>query len=262
VSPGRTRALQSALGAVAILFALVAVGLWVQSRPLQAGSGSLSLDARPTPKPASTTPLGTPPAVAGDGAHEFRDRGPDGRPAAYDPCREIRIVVNERRAPPDAAYLLDAALLEISRATGLRFVVEGTTDEAPSKDRPAFQPDRYGDRWAPVLVAWSDQAETERLGVDAAGLGGSTPLVVDDHAVYVTGTVTLDGPVLLAKGQYGGGAATQAIIMHELGHLVGLGHVEDGGQLMYHDNNGRRGLGPGDRVGLAELGRGACIPML
>lgn len=257
------------LGVTALVLALIAVALIVQSGSIFEAAGTvgrraplLGSEPRPTPQPGSPSRLGPTPARSGTGPHAFMVEGPDGRPATYDPCREIRIVVNERTAPPDADLQLEAALREVSRATGLTFVVEGTTDEAPSPDRPAYQPERYGDRWAPVLVAWSDQGETERLGLDAAGLGGSVPITVDGHAVYVTGDITLDGPVLLAKGQYGGGAATQAIIMHELGHLVGLAHVDDPNQLMHADNDGQRGFGPGDLEGLAALGRGPCIDLL
>jgi hypothetical protein len=38
-------------------------------------------------------------------------------------------------------------------ATGFKFVFDGMTDEAPNKERKAYQPDRYKDRCAPVLIA-------------------------------------------------------------------------------------------------------------
>ena len=46
----------------------------------------------------------------------------------------------------------------------------------------------------------------------------------------------------------------RAILVHELAHVVGLAHVDDPGELMYAENTGRTGLGPGDREGLARLG--------
>jgi hypothetical protein len=39
---------------------------------------------------------------------------------------------------------------------------------------------------------------------------------------------------------------------------VGLGHVDDVGELMYPETTSRTELGPGDRTGLDLLGRGPC----
>jgi hypothetical protein len=50
----------------------------------------------------------------------------------------------------------------------------------------------------------------------------------------------------------------RAIVMHELGHVVGLAHVDDRGELMYADSVGQKTFGPGDLTGLGALGRGRC----
>jgi hypothetical protein len=49
------------------------------------------------------------------------------------------------------------------------------------------------------------------------------------------------------------------VVLHELGHLVGLDHVRDRGELMFPTANDVVGYGPGDLQGLAALGRGACF---
>ena len=36
-----------------------------------------------------------------------------------------------------------------------------------------FQPDRYGDQWAPVLIAWTDESVITDLAGDVAGVGGA-----------------------------------------------------------------------------------------
>ena len=138
--------------------------------------------------------------------------------------------------------------------------MEGPTTERPTTGRHPFQPEVYGDRWAPALVAWSDPEESPQLAGEVVGSGGSTPLELSAGGpmVYVTGLVVLDGPQV--AGMLGGPSGrdeARAVIMHELGHLVGLGHVEDPTQLMHGD--GREGVpgvtavGPGDLSGFAGL---------
>ncbi|HEY0889152.1 MAG TPA: matrixin family metalloprotease [Nocardioides sp.] len=56
----------------------------------------------------------------------------------------------------------------------------------------------------------------------------------------------------------GNPAAAQAVVMHELGHVLGLDHVPDPGELMHDENTGRVDFGPGDLEGLARLGATEC----
>lgn len=225
--------------------------------------------ARPTqPSPSAEqqpTPLGTPAPVAVESpAHRFLALQPDASgPIAYDPCRPIHVVVNTRTASAGADTLLTEALAEVSRVTGLQFAVDGPTDERPDAEREPFQPDRYGDRWAPVLVAWSDPGEVADLGGDIAGTGGSTWLELPRRAsAYVTGAVTLDGPQIAEiLQQPTGHEQARAIIQHELAHLLGLDHVDDPAELMHPVGRPEVvAFGPGDLTGLAELGQGECFP--
>ncbi|MGH8894018.1 MAG: peptidase, partial [Actinomycetes bacterium] len=102
----------------------------------------------------SATRLGTPAlAPAGHGGFTFLATRPDGSAVTFDPCRPVHFVVRPDHEPAGGRDLLLGALADVSAATGLQFVDDGATDEAPSEDRALYQPDRYGDRWAPVLVA-------------------------------------------------------------------------------------------------------------
>ena len=48
--------------------------------------------------------------------------------------------------------------------------------------------------------------------------------------------------------------------MHELAHVLGLGHIKAQGELMEPSGGGVTDFGPGDLEGLSELGRSAgCL---
>jgi hypothetical protein len=80
----------------------------------------------------------------------------------------------------------------------------------------------------------------------------------------VTGTVSLDAtelPELLEDPD--DVPVVRAIVLHELGHLVGLAHVDDDTQLMYPEaQRAVTDYADGDLTGLARLGAGPCVPEL
>jgi len=201
-------------------------------------------------------------SVQGSSAYRFAAQQPGSRePVTYDACRPIDLVVDDEGAPSGSGGLVRDAVEAVGDATGLTMVVDGSTDERASASRPARDPQRYGSGWSPVLVAWTTPEDVQGLSGDVVGLGGSTS-VQDDvtgRDVYVTGDVALDSPALgamLHRPQ--GRAEVRAVVMHELGHVVGLTHVDDPDQLMYPDSIGLTSFGPGDLAGLAALGRGRC----
>lgn len=225
---------------------------------------------RPTDRPAPDTaasaePLGAPPAAPDPaGPFEFMRTQPDSdRPVAWDPCRPVRYVINPAGAPEGTEDLLEAAIGRTAAATGLTFTSVGTTDEEWSKERNPYQPDRYGDRWAPALITWSTEGNVPGLAGYVAGMGGGTS--VSDSTgkgVYVSGQTVLDAEDLgKLLQQPAGSAAVQAVIQHELGHLLGLDHVADPTQLMYSEGDPSQASdwGSGDLAGLSQLGSGECF---
>jgi hypothetical protein len=242
----------------------------------------------PASTESSPTPLGVPAPVPGEGGpHTFLRLQNDGvTPVAYDPCRPIHYVTRPG-GPPEGDVLIREAIAAVSAATGLRFVDNGSTDEAPSDDRAPYQPDRYGERWAPVLFSWSDPVESPRLGevapdapqADPAAYAGSTAVAFevvpagsdpsaglseDARMVFVTGGVTMDAEDLgtMVQGP-DGRARVRAVLQHEIAHLVGLGHIDDQAQLMFPTITPTvAGFNDGDLEGLAALGQGACFPEL
>lgn len=185
-----------------------------------------------------------------------RTRG-NGEPVRWSTCEPIEYVVRPANEPGGARELLEDAVERISEASGLEFSFAGTTDEAPSPKRQPYHPDRYGDRWSPVLVAYSDPAEYGRLKGRAAGFGGPASVRRSGATPrYVSGSVVLDVEQLSSMGD----DAVRGVMLHELAHVVGLAHVRDRGQLMNPVQYGRRvtTLQNGDLAGLKLLGKGQC----
>jgi hypothetical protein len=256
------------------LIIVVVLGL----RLLQGGPEALTATIDPpTPRPpgyppverdVSDAPLGTPPPAPDmPGAYEFvmTQDGTD-QPVAWDPCRTVRYVVNPAGAPPGTDVLVEQAIDRTAAATGLVFVNEGTTDEPWTKDREPYQPDRYGERWAPALIAWSDEGQVPGLAGYIAGMGGAIPRSAPNDAdgtyAFVSGSVVLDaGDLGAGMSLPGGPEQVRAVIQHELGHMVGLDHVADPSQLMFSESR-VPDWGTGDLAGLHQLGTGPCLPEL
>jgi hypothetical protein len=194
--------------------------------------------------------------------HAFLDRRLDGSPLRWNACDAIHYAVNPSTAPPGSVEDVHEAVRRVSSATGIAFEYDGLTDEVPSRRRDPYQPARYGDRWAPVLVAWVDPDEVdipfEREGHTAAGVASPT-LPLSGEEVFVSGyvAVNLDDP---NPPGFAFPGAQGPVLLHELGHVMGLGHVDNEGEIMEPSGGRVTDFGPGDLEGLRRVGRQAgCL---
>jgi len=201
---------------------------------------------------------------AGRRSHEFSFMATNtAGPVRWNPCEPIHYVVNLGAAPPGSLQDVQAAVVRLSRATGIAFEFDGLSDEVPTRDRDAYQPERYGDRWAPVLIGWVDPRTStfdfDPGGREAAGVAGPLYPQPGPATVYVSGVVAINvadpnPPGFDAPGAQG------PVVLHELAHVIGLGHIKAQGELMEPSGGGVTDFGPGDREGLRELGRSAgCV---
>ncbi len=220
----------------------------------------------PIPLDESAVPLGRPPTTATVRAdmYSFLTREPDGKtPVTYDPCRPVHFALRRAGEPAFGEKLVLDAIAEVSAATGLRWIRDPDTTEPTNFSREPVQIARYGNRWAPVLITWSSPAEEPELSGDVIGLGGSHPERNSfGTGTFVTGSLALDAnDMLLVAKRPNGLALDKAIVLHELGHVVGLGHVGSASQIMFPQANPAiTDYQDGDRAGLAILGNGPCNP--
>ncbi len=199
--------------------------------------------------------LPAPPVVDSGGTFTFAMTQPGSSdPVGWDPCRTVEYAVNPAGMPDGARPMVDRAVARISAATGLAFEDVGDTDRRPfTGSRVPFGGD------LPVVIGWADAAEYPGLAGGVAGLGGGA---AEDGSqgrrYYISGGVVLDTEVFTPANVAQQPRVMEAVVVHELAHVVGLAHVSEPMELMFGDNSGQVELGPGDREGLARLGSVPC----
>jgi hypothetical protein len=202
------------------------------------------------------------PGTVVDGSYAFMRTNEDGSPVSYGTCGPLRFVIDPTGSPEGGTDAILRGFERMSRATGVELVYEGETSERPFREGRDVRQPRYGRGYAPILVAWSSPEEVPGLEGDVIGLGGSTALGRTSSGSwrYVTGEIALDGPQsaeLVARRPRTGMASVESVVMHELGHVLGLAHVEDTSQLMSSGGESEV-LGDGDVAGLHAM-YGGCL---
>lgn len=216
----------------------------------------------PPPSDAQTTRVLPQVVPLVTGEYAFIAKHPDGSPVVPDPCRPMHWALNPEHMPAGADTQVREAFQFLSKATGLKFVEDAPTTEAPSETRQRVQPDRYGDRVVPVLVAFDQADQFSALKGDVAAVTLPDMASTDGPATerIITGQVIVDTDFISSVMSTGEGQSRfRMVLMHEFGHLVGLDHVDDSNEVMSPVADGFVYYGSGDQVGLAKAGSGSCF---
>ena len=209
----------------------------------------------------STAPLlpgTTTTTSAGTGKFAFLDTWGNGKPARWNPCTPIHYAVNVTGAPQGALTLVQQAVARLASATGASFVFDGTTSEVPDSSWGFGPSTSFPTGWQPLLIGFPTDAQSDLL--DGENAGAAFPVTVEfsstGELVDVSGAVAVDGDLADILPMTFGGASVGSILLHELAHALGLGHVEDQSEIM----NPTIGAwtpntwGKGDAEGLRQLG--------
>jgi hypothetical protein len=201
-------------------------------------------------------------AAASSGRYSFLSTH-GGKPVRWDPCAPIRYKVNRNGAMPTSEIRhVQAAFRTLGRDLGgVRFTYAGQTAVVPDTT------DQARKSGAPIVVAFasagSGTTRSSMLTGREAGRGGFGSLRWGSgdgpHVpIATTGAVVLDSRKARAMNR----KTRTALYLHEIGHVLGLGHAGDRGQVMYPSllRSGPGTYASGDRAGLARLGRKAgCL---
>ncbi|HET9944148.1 MAG TPA: matrixin family metalloprotease [Actinomycetes bacterium] len=183
-------------------------------------------------------------AVVAGPAYSFLDTGRPGAVFRWDPCSAVRYRPDLGADGAAATGALTGAVRQVAQATGLTFVEAGSAGDADL-----------------VVVAVPQASDPMLAGpvVGYARITGATWSPQGDARIR-SAEIRLEQEYV--AGPLADVASVGALLSHELGHAVGLGHSGDAAQVMYAAVRAGSppAYGTGDLAGLARVGSaGGCL---
>ncbi|MFI7588648.1 hypothetical protein ACIB24_16375 [Spongisporangium articulatum] len=163
-------------------------------------------------------------------------------------------------AKADTLRMVRKGFAKLAAINGISYTYKGTTSFVPTKENLAASP-------AEIVVAVVNKGRTDfSFAKDTLGVGGVlwnswTTSSGGTGVAAVRGYAILNASSLpgLKKG-FGEGTTQGNLLLHELGHVMGLEHVQTTKNLMDPEltKYAPNAYGPGDKAGLVALADG-CI---
>ena len=206
-------------------------------------AGYFTGTAPPPQNGYSPTSSGGPPTT---GPHTFLYQLGGGTYARWNPCAAIPYRVNYSGAPSFARDEVDRAVAKLETATGIDLVNLGDTTVGNNGTPPAD---------AKAVISFVSPSEYPNIS-GVAGLGGGSyyPPWNGQDPYVASGFVLINETLSYSSGTSSSGL--EGLLLHEIGHMIGLDHVATTAEVMYGTmhNLPSAGYGPGDREGLWNLG--------
>ena len=183
------------------------------------------------------------------GTYVFSNLDANGLPVKFEPCATIPWSVRGT----DAEMALTRLGIEIlASTTRLTF-----KEVAPDSYRPLLDDLPKSPTVTGIAVAWYDESQAPELAGNVAGLTHSQTWTQGNRQWRSFSGIGIErqpNDPLVVRG----GLSAWVVLIHELGHAVGLGHVEDKVQIMYPSTHIASAdiYQNGDLAGLARLGKG------
>lgn len=161
------------------------------------------------------------------GANDLFTKTEGGRPVVWRTCKQVPVWVNTGSLGNDLYSTVDAALAKVSRVAGVEFRRTRSTTVVPDTEWYRIGHGRGGaDGYAPVVVAFTSSKRTDLLSSSDA-VGGSVTNAAGTglQRRLVTGAVAIDEDAFRALPSGFGPGSQGSVLLHELGHIIGLGHT-------------------------------------
>jgi hypothetical protein len=173
------------------------------------------------------------------------------------PCDSITYAVNTQRANRTQIDAMNKAIRQVENASGFDFVFLG--DVNGSLNTNNLDANVAGVGQAMAVIAFSDSTATPILGGSVIGIGGigsgsGDNLVQDGPFAWIV----RGGFALADIDDVNEPRDITATFAHELGHLIGLNHVNAVNELMRPILSDQIDFGAGDRNGLYSIGEPQC----
>jgi hypothetical protein len=248
----------------------------ISNRPNKPVTSNPVTDIETSPKPAipadqgptySVDPVSLEfegPLMGSESAYAFLSLGSNGVPARWNKCKTVRYRVNPNGLPPLGLEDTQEAIRRLSLASQIRFEYVGPTSVIPYATNDWYSQVPTNERRSTELwITFTDESSIPALAGSTIGIGGPVWQEASSgkaDAQIIAGGISLKNLLDIEPG-FGSGAKRGSLLMHELGHVMNLGHVGESVQIMYPElvDETKSMYQNGDLAGFRQLHSYPCF---